>query len=133
MPLVVFSHGLGGSRRGYRYLGEHFASHGVASLHLQHVGSDRQLWGGNPLAMLGRLQTAAQDGEAMARVQDLRFALDMLLAGDLAGALAELAALSPEQRAALQPFSDAVTARAGALDALRNLEAAALAAAARKS
>lgn len=56
-----------------------------------------------------------------------------LLAGDLAGALAELAALSPEQRAALQPFSDAVTARAGALDALRNLEAAALAAAARKS
>ena len=56
-----------------------------------------------------------------------------LLAGDLAGALAELAALSTEQRAALQPFSDAVTARAGALDALRNLEAAALAAAARKS
>lgn len=84
VPLVVFSHGLGGSRRGYRYLGEYFAGHGVASLHLQHVGSDRQLWGGNPLAMLGRLQAAAQEGEAMARVQDLRFALDTLLAGDLA-------------------------------------------------
>lgn len=83
-PLVVFSHGLGGSRRGYSYLGRHFAQHGVASLHLQHVGSDRQLWGGNPLQLVGRLQGAAQPAEALARVQDLQFALDTLLAGPLA-------------------------------------------------
>ena len=82
VPLVVFSHGIGGSRRGYRYLGQHWASHGVASLHLQHVGSDRNVWFGNPLGMLGRLQDAAQDGEAIARAQDLRFALDQLLAPD---------------------------------------------------
>ena len=80
VPLVVFSHGIGGSRRGYSYLGEHFASHGVASLHLQHVGSDRSLWGGNPLSLVGRLQDAAQEREALERVKDLSFALDQVLA-----------------------------------------------------
>lgn len=84
VPLVVFSHGIGGSRAGYRYLGEHWAAQGYASLHLQHVGSDRSLWGGNPFALVERLQGAAQDGEAIARVLDLRFALDTLLAGPLA-------------------------------------------------
>jgi predicted dienelactone hydrolase len=83
VPLVVFSHGIGGSRAGYSYLGRHFASQGVASLHLQHVGSDRSLWLGNPLSLVGRLHDAAQDSEAIARVQDLRFALDRLLAHDL--------------------------------------------------
>ena len=80
VALVVFSHGIGGSRRGYSYLGEHFASRGMASLHLQHVGSDRSLWGGNPLSLLGRLQAAAQEQEALDRVKDLSFALDQLLA-----------------------------------------------------
>jgi dienelactone hydrolase len=84
LPLVVFSHGIGGSRRGYSYLGRHFASHGIASLHLQHVGSDRQLWFGNVLGLVGRLRDAAQENEALARVHDLRFALDTLLAGPLA-------------------------------------------------
>jgi dienelactone hydrolase len=79
-PLVVFSHGIGGSRRGYRYLGEHWSSHGIASLHLQHVGSDRNLWFGNPLGLVGRLQDAAQEKEAIERPRDLSFALDALLA-----------------------------------------------------
>jgi predicted dienelactone hydrolase len=79
VPLVVFSHGIGGSRRGYRYLGQHWSSHGIASLHLQHVGSDRSLWFGNPLGILGRLQDAAQDKEAIERPRDLSFALDRLL------------------------------------------------------
>jgi dienelactone hydrolase len=83
-PLVVFSHGIGGSRRGYSWLGSHFASHGIASLHLQHVGSDRALWTGGVFSLLGRLQDAARDEEAIARALDLRFALDTLLAGELA-------------------------------------------------
>ncbi|MDH3321287.1 MAG: alpha/beta fold hydrolase [Betaproteobacteria bacterium] len=86
VALVVFSHGIGGSRRGYSYLGEHFASRGVASLHLQHVGSDRSLWGGNPFSLLGRLQDAAREGEALERVRDLRFALDQVLAHETFGA-----------------------------------------------
>ncbi len=81
VPLVVFSHGIGGSRRGYSYLGKHFASHGIASLHLQHVGSDRELWFGNPLAIVGRLQGAAQDSEALHRAKDVHHALDLILAG----------------------------------------------------
>ncbi|MDO9073928.1 MAG: hypothetical protein Q7U73_11740 [Rubrivivax sp.] len=83
-PLVVFSHGIGGSRRGYSWLGSHFASHGIASLHLQHVGSDRNLWTGSVFNLVGRLQDAAQDKEAIQRALDLRFALDTLLAGELA-------------------------------------------------
>jgi dienelactone hydrolase len=84
VPLVVFSHGIGGSRQGYSWLGRHWASRGYASLHLQHVGSDRSLWGGNPFELVGRLQGAAQEAEALARVRDLSFALDQLLAGELA-------------------------------------------------
>ena len=84
VPLVVFSHGIGGSRRGYSWLGQHFARHGIAGLHLQHVGSDRDLWTGSIFSVIGRLQDAAQDSEAIHRAQDLRFALDTLLAGELA-------------------------------------------------
>jgi dienelactone hydrolase len=85
VPLVVFSHGIGGSRRGYSYLGQHFAAHGVASLHLQHVGSDRQVWtGGGLFGVVGRLLDAAQEQEAVNRARDLRFALDTLLHGELA-------------------------------------------------
>jgi len=84
VPLVVFSHGIGGSRRGYSHLGQFWASQGYASLHVQHVGSDRNLWGGNPLSLVMRLRDAAQDGEAVARALDLRFALDQVLGGELA-------------------------------------------------
>lgn len=84
-PLMVFSHGIGGSRRSFSWLGLHAARHGVTALHLQHVGSDRQLWGGNPLTVIGRLHGAAQDSEALARAQDLRFALDQWL-GSASGA-----------------------------------------------
>jgi dienelactone hydrolase len=79
MPLVVFSHGMGGSREGYTYLGRFFAAQGYASLHVQHVGSDRQLWSGSPWTLVWRLEQAASDKEALNRVQDVRFALDQLL------------------------------------------------------
>lgn len=79
-PLVVLSHGIGGSREGYSYIGKYLAANGVAALHLQHAGSDRSLWFGNPITMVFRLQDAAQANEAIARAQDVRFALDQLLA-----------------------------------------------------
>src|SRR5262245_15667051 len=79
VPLVVFSHGIGSSRFGYSYLGKHFASHGIASLHVQHVGSDRQVWFGNPFGVVGRLWKATSEDEAIQRVRDLHFALDQLL------------------------------------------------------
>ena len=82
VPLIVFSHGLGGSRTGYSYLARHWANAGMASLHPQHVGSDNSVWRGNPLELLQRLQTAAHESEALARVLDLRFVLNHILASD---------------------------------------------------
>lgn len=83
VPLVVFSHGIGGSRRGYTWLGQHFARNGIASLHMQHVGSDSQLWSGNVFNIVDRLRQAAREEEALARAHDLRFVLDTLLDGAL--------------------------------------------------
>lgn len=79
VPLVVFSHGMGGSRRGYSYLGSHLAANGIACLHVQHVGSDRSVWFGNVFGLAGRLRDAAQEREAIDRALDMRFALDQLL------------------------------------------------------
>jgi dienelactone hydrolase len=80
VPLVVFSHGLGGSREGYSYLGANWAAHGYASLHVQHAGSDSRVWKGNPFDVVSRLQSAANAAEAIDRVRDLGFALDRVLA-----------------------------------------------------
>ena len=80
LPLVVFSHGIGGSRDGYSYLGSYLAANGYASLHVQHVGSDRQLWFGSPWSLVFRLTEAAQETEALNRVKDVKFALTRLLA-----------------------------------------------------
>ena len=77
-PLVVFSHGLGGSRNGYSHLGRYWASHGVATLHPQHAGSDRAVWSGGGLAMLGSLRAAATPENAIARVNDVRFVIDQV-------------------------------------------------------
>ena len=79
VPLIVFSHGIGGSRQGYSYLGRYWATRGIASLHVQHVGSDSSLWAGNPLTLMKRLQMAAHESEAFARGLDMRFALDSVL------------------------------------------------------
>ncbi len=42
-PVIVFSHGAGGSKDGYEYLGSYWAAHGYVSLHPTHVGSDTSL------------------------------------------------------------------------------------------
>lgn len=90
VPLVVFSHGIGGSREGYSYLGSYLASEGIACLHLQHVGSDRRLWWeGAPFSVVDRLKRAAAEAEARSRVDDVRFALDRMTRGDLAAVIDE--------------------------------------------
>jgi len=45
-PVIIFSHGLGGSREGNEQLGKHLASHGFVMVHIQHEGSDEALLGG---------------------------------------------------------------------------------------
>lgn len=88
VPLVVFSHGLGGSRYGYSHLGRYWAAHGIAALHLQHAGSDRGIWAAQGLAVITSLIAAATPENAIARVRDVSFALDRVLADErLAGAI----------------------------------------------
>ena len=77
-PVIVFSHGLGGSRDGYAYLGRHWASYGYVSVHLQHKGSDTSVWKGNPQPMESMRQAAADLRNSVNRVADVRFAIDQL-------------------------------------------------------
>ena len=78
-PVIVFSHGLGGTREAYSYLGEHWARSGYVSVHVQHHGSDAQaVHGQRPLENVGR---AARDPVAARnRPLDIRFAIDRLTA-----------------------------------------------------
>jgi len=79
-PVVLFSHGLGGSRDGYEFLGRYWASHGFVSVHVQHLGSDATVWQGS--ATPGQaLRAAATDVQNAAdRPVDISFAIDQLTA-----------------------------------------------------
>jgi predicted dienelactone hydrolase len=77
-PLVVFSHGLGGSRYGYSHFGKFWASQGIASVHVQHPGSDRAIWTSQGFSVISALKTAASTDNAVARALDVTFTLDSL-------------------------------------------------------
>jgi predicted dienelactone hydrolase len=83
-PLIVFSHGLGGSVDGGRFWGEHWASHGFAVIHLQHPGSDESVWQGQPRPALS-MRRAATGEQLIERVRDVRFVLDELARRQQAG------------------------------------------------
>ncbi len=79
-PLLIFSHGLGGTREGYEYLGQHWASQGYVSVHLQHIGSDDAAWRGKGAeAMKAMNQAASNPQNAVNRPLDVRFAIDEML------------------------------------------------------
>ncbi len=79
-PVVIFSHGLGGSREGYEYLGRHWASHGYVSVHVQHLGSDNAVWqnAGAADAMENMRKSAANLENATNRPLDVSFAIDQM-------------------------------------------------------
>ena len=80
-PVIIFSHGLGGSRDGYAYLGEYWAAHGYISVHVQHPGSDSEVMAGagRPLAKLRKLKAAATDPANLTnRPKDITFTIDQL-------------------------------------------------------
>jgi predicted dienelactone hydrolase len=82
VPLVVFSHGLGGSRYGYSHLGKFWASNGIATVALQHPGSDRAIWTSQGFSVLSSLKSAANLDNAVARAVDVTFAIDTLMGDD---------------------------------------------------
>lgn len=77
-PLVIVSHGLGGSREGYEYLGRHWASHGYVSVHLQHLGSDSGVWQNQAQRAQQMRQAAANPINAINRAQDVSFAIEQM-------------------------------------------------------
>ena len=59
-PVVLFSHGLGGSRSGSAFLGKHWSARGYVAVFLQHPGSDDGVWKDVPAAgRMAKLKAAA--------------------------------------------------------------------------
>jgi dienelactone hydrolase len=93
LPIVVWSHGAGGSRDGAEYLGRHLASHGYAVFHLQHAGSDAAVLRDH--GRDGMLREVARPAAAQARFADVPFAVERIVAMSAEGPLA--GRLDPER------------------------------------
>jgi len=78
-PVVLFSHGLGGSRAGSPFLGKHWAARGYVAVFLQHPGSDESVWKDQPLAKrMVAMREAASGKNYLLRAQDVPAVLDQL-------------------------------------------------------
>ena len=78
LPVIIFSHGLGGSRENYGYLAQHWTSHGFICIHPTHLGSDTGVLRGT-LRPMKALRRAAADPENIAtRPQDITCVIDQL-------------------------------------------------------
>jgi len=79
VPVVLFSHGLGGSRDNNPYLGEHWAKRGYMVVFMQHIGSDESVW--KDVAALERMTAMRQAASAknyIDRTKDVPAVLDAL-------------------------------------------------------
>lgn len=77
-PIIIFSHGLGGSREGYEYLGRYWASHGYVSVHIQHKGSDTDVWRDSNQPFKDMQRAAFNPANALDRPKDVSFAIDQM-------------------------------------------------------
>ncbi|HET9870243.1 MAG TPA: acetylhydrolase [bacterium] len=79
-PVIVFSHGAGGSKDGYAYLGRYWASHGYVVIHPTHFGSDASLLRRHRpfynLRAIKKMVTTPRN--FIDRPQDISFVLDHL-------------------------------------------------------
>jgi predicted dienelactone hydrolase len=76
-PVVLFSHGLGGTNRGSAFLGKHWAARGYVAVYVQHLGSDDSVWRGEPFAKrLEAMRKAAGLDNFLLRVKDVPAVLD---------------------------------------------------------
>lgn len=71
-PVLVFSHGLGGSIRAAEYLAEHMVSHGWVVINLQHPGSDESIIGEGDFFGFGNLENS------ILRHEDVFFVVDQI-------------------------------------------------------
>jgi predicted dienelactone hydrolase len=83
VPVVLFSHGLGGARMGSKFLGEHWAARGYAAVFVQHPGSDDSVWRDRPAAeRMAAMRAAASLNNFLLRVADIPAVLDALASRD---------------------------------------------------
>lgn len=78
-PVVIFSHGLGGSRENSPYLGKHWSARGYVVVFVQHAGSDEAVWKGvRPMEIPGVMKRAASAKNLVLRAEDVPAVLDRL-------------------------------------------------------
>ena len=80
VPVVLFSHGLGGTRDGGTVWGEAWARAGFVVLHLQHPGSDLPAVRAAATSFSDRagLRAVGNAAQLLARLQDTSFVLDQI-------------------------------------------------------
>lgn len=80
-PVILLSHGLGGSREVGGYLGSHWAARGYLVVAMQHAGSDESVWKGKPASgRMAAMKQAASPASFLNRVRDVPATLDQLQA-----------------------------------------------------
>lgn len=78
-PVILFSHGLGGSRNASPYLGNHWAENDYIAVFVQHKGSDSSIRNGTgPGQRLMALKQAISLENVLARLEDISFVIDQL-------------------------------------------------------
>lgn len=79
LPLIVWSHGLGGSADGAAFISRFLTSQGYVVLHIQHRGTDSELWEGKPGHPWDIIKaTTIPRSATLARFADIPFVLDNL-------------------------------------------------------
>lgn len=78
-PVILFSHGLGGSRDNNPYLGNHWAKRGYVVVFVQHPGSDETVWKSQPaLQRMAAMKKAASLENVILRGKDIPFVIETL-------------------------------------------------------
>jgi len=78
-PLILWSHGLGGSRDGAGFLARFLVEHGYFVMHIQHEGTDTSLWEGKPGHPWDVIRATPITREVtLDRYRDVSFILDQL-------------------------------------------------------
>jgi predicted dienelactone hydrolase len=78
-PIVLYSHGLGGSRNNNSYLGKHWSARGYVAVFMQHPGSDDSVWKDLPREeRMEAMRDAATPSNAIKRAADVEATLDAL-------------------------------------------------------
>ena len=101
VPLVIYSHGLGGSRAAGKLWCEHWATHGIASLSIQHPGSDREIFR-DARGNLGRVREAFRTAFSLEnlilRAQDVSFTITQAQRRIALSAASNSAQATPQDR-----------------------------------